>query len=82
VADEIFHWNEVMPTGSKSRLMRAGRRVDAPELGLEEGHIATLVRLVAEPEATLARQGRVTLLFAARDEVRNEAVVLREVLLG
>lgn len=31
---------------------------------------------------TLARQGPVTLLFGARDEVHNEAVVLREVLLG
>jgi len=30
----------------------------------------------------LARQGPVTLLFAARDEVHNEAVVLRGVLLG
>ena len=30
----------------------------------------------------LARQGPVTLLFAARDEAHNEAVVLREVLLG
>lgn len=31
---------------------------------------------------TLARQGPVTLLFAARDEAHNEAVVLREFLLG
>ncbi len=31
---------------------------------------------------TLARQGPVTLLFAARDETHNEAVVLRDVLLG
>jgi uncharacterized protein YeaO (DUF488 family) len=43
--------------------------------------------LKQNPEAvealrTLARQGPVTLLFAARDEVQNEAVVLREVLLG
>ena len=30
----------------------------------------------------LARQGRVTLVFGARDEAHNEAVVLREVLLG
>lgn len=30
----------------------------------------------------LARPGTVTLLFAARDEVHNEAVVLRDVLLG
>jgi len=56
VTDEIFHWNEVMPTASKSRLVRAGRRVTAPEFGLEEGHIATLARLVAEPEAMLGRR--------------------------
>lgn len=30
----------------------------------------------------LARKGLVTLLFGARDEVRNEAVALREFLLG
>lgn len=43
--------------------------------------------LRAKPEAVealgaLARQGRVTLVFGARDEAHNEAVVLREVLLG
>jgi uncharacterized protein YeaO (DUF488 family) len=43
--------------------------------------------LKANPEAVealraLARQGRVTLVFGARDEVHNEAVILREVLLG
>ena len=32
--------------------------------------------------SVLARQGRVTLVFGARDEAHNEAVVLREVLLG
>ena len=31
---------------------------------------------------TLAQKGRVTLVFGARDEVHNDAVVLREVLLG
>jgi uncharacterized protein YeaO (DUF488 family) len=30
---------------------------------------------------SLARKGRVTLLFAARDEAHNEAVVLRELVL-
>jgi len=43
--------------------------------------------LRANPEAVealgaLARQDRVTLVFGARDEAHNEAVVLREVLLG
>ena len=35
-----------------------------------------------EALGALARQGRVTLVFGARDETHNEAVVLREVLLG
>ena len=30
----------------------------------------------------LARQGRMTLVFGARDEIHNEAVVLRDFLLG
>lgn len=43
--------------------------------------------LEANPEAVeamraLARTGCVTLVFGARDEAHNEAVVLREVLLG
>ena len=43
--------------------------------------------LRSRPEAVeglraLARHAPVTLLFGARDEARNEAVVLREVLLG
>jgi uncharacterized protein YeaO (DUF488 family) len=31
---------------------------------------------------TLARQGRVTLVYSAHDEVHNDAVVLRSLLLG
>ena len=31
---------------------------------------------------TLAQKGRITLVFAARDEAHNDAVVLREILLG
>ena len=43
--------------------------------------------LKSNPEAVealriLAQQGPVTLVFGARDEAHNEAVVLREVLLG
>lgn len=34
-----------------------------------------------EALSALARQSRVTLVFGARDEAHNEAVVLREVLL-
>ena len=31
---------------------------------------------------TLARKGRITLVFAAHDEIHNDAVVLRDILLG
>jgi uncharacterized protein YeaO (DUF488 family) len=31
---------------------------------------------------TLARQGRITLVYAARDEAHNDAVVLRDMLFG
>jgi uncharacterized protein YeaO (DUF488 family) len=30
----------------------------------------------------LARQGRITLVFSARDETHNNAVVLRDLLIG
>ncbi len=42
-----------------------------------QGHPEELVRLRA-----LARQGPITLVFAAHDEAHNDAVVLRELLLG
>ena len=35
-----------------------------------------------EEMRALARQGKVTLVYAARDEAHNDAVVLRDVLLG
>jgi uncharacterized protein YeaO (DUF488 family) len=31
---------------------------------------------------TLARKGRITLVFAAHDELHNDAIVLRDILLG
>ena len=31
---------------------------------------------------TLARKGRITLVFAAHDEIHNDAIVLRDILLG
>ena len=55
VTQEIFEWNEVMETSSKSRLVRHGQRIDGPELGLTEAHILTLERVAAEPEAMLGR---------------------------
>ncbi len=55
VTQEIFDWNEVMKTSSKSRLVRGGHRIDAPEYGLSEKHILSLERVAAEPEAMLGR---------------------------
>lgn len=55
VTQEIFQWNEVMKTSSKSRLFRNGHRVDAPKFGLTERHILTLERMSLEPEETLGR---------------------------
>jgi oleate hydratase len=55
VTQEIFDWNEVMKTSSKSRLVRDGRRQVAPPFGLSERHILTLERLALEPESLLGR---------------------------
>jgi len=55
VTQEIFDWNQVLRTDSKSRFVREGRRVDAPEFGLAERHILALEKLVLEPEAMLGR---------------------------
>jgi oleate hydratase len=55
VTQEIFEWNEVMETSSKSRLVRGGQRIDGPEFGLSEKHILNLERVAAEPEAMLGR---------------------------
>ena len=46
-------WNETLKTSSKSRLMRDGRREDAPKFGLSESQILTIERLAIEPEAML-----------------------------
>lgn len=53
VTQEIFEWNEIIKTGSKSRLVRAGHKIDAPEFGLSEKHILTIEKLAIEPEALL-----------------------------
>ena len=55
VTQEILQWNEIIRTGSKSRLVRAGQRNDSPAFGLNENHILTLERLAVEPEAVLAK---------------------------
>jgi len=55
VTQEIFRWNETMPTSSKSRLVRNGQPQAAPKFGLSERHILTIERLVLEPEAMLGR---------------------------
>jgi len=53
VTQEIFDWNEVLKTSSKSRLFRKGRRQVAPPFGLSEHHILTIERLALEPEFLL-----------------------------
>jgi len=55
VTREIFEFNDVMKTRSKSRLFRGGQRVDAPKFGLSEKHILTIERLELEPEGLLGR---------------------------
>jgi oleate hydratase len=55
VTQEIFEWNKVMKTSSKSRLFRGGRRVNAPKFGLSERHILAIERLELQPEAMLGR---------------------------
>jgi oleate hydratase len=55
VTQEIFEFNDVMKTRSKSRLFRDGHRVDAPKFGLSEKHILTIERLALEPESLLGR---------------------------
>jgi oleate hydratase len=53
VTQEILEWNKVIKTGSKSRLVRGGRKLDTPDYGLSETQILTLERLAIEPEALL-----------------------------
>ncbi|MFC4762428.1 oleate hydratase [Dyella koreensis] len=53
VTQEIFEWNRVMQTRSKSRLVRGRHKIDAPEFGLAERHILALEKLAMEPEALL-----------------------------
>ena len=54
VTQEIFDWNKLMQTSSRCRLVREGRRIEAPEYGLSEEHILGLERVAAEPEAMLS----------------------------
>ena len=54
VTQEIVDWNKLMQTSSKCRLVREGRRIEAPEYGLSEEHILGLERVAAEPEAMLS----------------------------
>jgi oleate hydratase len=53
VTQEILGWNETLKTSSKSRLIRDGRREDAPSFGLSESQILTIERLAIEPEVML-----------------------------
>ena len=53
VTQEIFDWNETIRTSSRSRLVRDGKRENAPAYGLDEKHLLTLGRLSIEPEVML-----------------------------
>ncbi|RKP55959.1 oleate hydratase [Pararobbsia silviterrae] len=53
VTREMFEWNGTLATASKSRLVREGHRIDAPEFELTEWQILTLERIALEPEALL-----------------------------
>lgn len=53
VTQEILQWNETIKTGSKARLVRAGRKIDAPSFGLKEKHILAIEALALAPEALL-----------------------------
>jgi oleate hydratase len=53
VTEEIFEWNRVISTSSRSRLIRSAHRIDAPEFGLRERHILALEAMMLEPEAIL-----------------------------
>lgn len=53
VTQEIFEWNETISTSSRSRLVRNGKREDAPAYELGEKHLLTLGRLSIEPEIML-----------------------------
>ncbi len=56
VTQEIFDWNALMPTSSKCRLVRGGRRIEAPAYGLSEEDIQALERVAVEPEGMLGNR--------------------------
>ena len=53
VTQEIFQWNDTIKTGSKARLVRSGRKIDAPSFGLSEPQILAIEALVLSPETLL-----------------------------
>lgn len=53
VTQELFAWNETVRTSSRSRLVRDGKRENAPAFGLDEKYLLTLGRLSIEPEMML-----------------------------
>ena len=55
VTEEIFKWNQIVTTVSRSRLFRDGRPIDSPRFGLSYKHIQTIARLELEPEWMLGR---------------------------
>lgn len=57
VTEEIFEWNHVMRTSSRSRLVKSEQRINAPEYGLSERHIIALEKMAITPEGLLGDSG-------------------------
>lgn len=57
VTEEIFEWNHLIRTHSRSRLVKAAQRIDAPEFELAEPHILAIEKLAIEPEGLLGDSG-------------------------
>lgn len=53
VSEETLDWNRVLRTGSKARLVRGHRKIDAPDFGLSGAHIVAIEKLAIEPERML-----------------------------
>ncbi|CAM2152258.1 Oleate hydratase [Pararobbsia alpina] len=51
VTREIFDWNDKHASSAKSRLLRDGRRIEAPEFELSDDQIERLEQVATQPEA-------------------------------
>ena len=56
VTDEIFSFNEKVVSGSKSRLLKAGQKMDLTSYGLSKRDSYDMLRLIFHPEASIGRK--------------------------